>query len=153
MDAEVLLRLFLIHPFFVHVPTHGVIINKWIPKWELDHIRQASFGDFVFKNSEEFVSLYFSSLFHRVHEFRHQLLSLLTEFMSFPLILEITFILCLASYNDISFHTCRVYNSLSCLAFLLCLVLLDLQGLCTRNKLVCKGPFDHVILGCQSFSD
>ena len=128
LDAEVLLGSLLIHPFLVHVPIHGVIISECISKWGLDHIRQASFCDFAIQHSEELVSLYLPSLLHLVHEFRQRLLSLLTEFMSVPLVLEITFILCFASYDDISFHTCRIVNSLTCLAYLLLFVVLDLQG-------------------------
>ena len=115
MRKSFLVRFSFIHSFLVHVSIHSMIISGYISKWGLNHIRQASFCDFVIKHSEELVSSYLSSFFHRVHEFRQRLLSLLTEFIVLPLVLEIKFIPWLASYNEISFHACRIVNSLRAL--------------------------------------
>ena len=126
--VEFLLGSFLIHPFLVHVPIYGVIVSECISKWGLNHIRQTSFGDFAIKHSKELVASCLSSLLHSVHELRQQLFSLLTEFMSVPLVLEISLVPCFSSYDDISFDACRIDNSLICLACLAFHVFLNHQG-------------------------
>ena len=85
-------------------------------KWEYIQVRNeshpaSSFCNFAIKHSEELVSSYLSSLFHRVHEFRQRLFSLTTEFMTIPLVFDISLIPRLASYDDILLHPCRVGNS------------------------------------------
>ena len=139
-----------------------MIIRDCLSKWGIDHIRQASFRDFAIEYSEEYVSSCLTSLFDRVHEFRQRLFSLLTEFMSIPLIFEISLVLCLASHNQIltlSFGITNLFTR-SCLFCFLCyfhwppiLIPYLVWHLCSwiRNELVCELPIAHVILGCQSF--
>ena len=104
----------------------------------------------------------FSSLLHRVHEFRQRLFSLVTEFMTIPLIFEISFVLCLASHNQIltlSFGITNLFTR-SCMFCFLCyfhwppiLIPYLVWHLCSwiRNELFGELPIAHVILGCQSF--
>ena len=139
-----------------------MIIRECIPERGLNHIWQASFRDFAIKQSEKLVSMYFSSLLHRVHEFRQRLFSLVTEFMTIPLILEISFVLCLASHNQILTLSFGITNSFtrSCMFWISCclhwpriLIPYLVWHLCSwiRNELDCELPIAHVILGCQSF--
>ena len=148
LEAKVLLGSCLIHPFFVHVSIHGVIVSEYIPKWGLNHIRQASFCDLPLNRVKNLFRRT-SRLFSTCSWIQATAVFASCRIHVVPFAFKISLVPWLASYNNIAFHACRVDNSLTCFACLECLaflVPLDLQGSWIRNDLIREYPVDHVVL-------
>ena len=91
---------------------------------------------------------YLLSLLHCVHGIGKGTTSLLTEFMTVPLVFGISLVSRLASYDDIYFHPCRIDNS-----FIKTSVDFHLARRVDSsvvNDLICELIADHIVHGSQS---
>ena len=127
--------------------------DTWVPsKSWIDHVAQASLRDFAIEHSEELVLSCLTSLFHRVHELRQRTTSRLTEFMSIPLILEISLVPCLASHNQIlklSFRITNLFTRSCMFCFLTAFIDLVFSSHTLFNTYACESGMSYLV-NCPS---